>query len=383
MGRRWGKTILGGVLTLNVLRQHGRVAWIVPEYKNGRSLWRYAANVCAPLAQAKLMDISKSERVITTHGGGYFAIYSADNIDSIRSEAFNLIVRDEAARQTEEGLHDAVMPTLADAEGDLVDISTPLGKNYYYYQFMAGLQAMNEERASWTAPSNANPSPNIRRAFENARRLVSDGRYSMRSFRQEWMAEFVEDGAFFVSVEKCATATEQEPKRDGQYVIGVDWARASGGDATVFIVLDSRERAMVKMVRLQGESFEVQLEKLRNLWRKYNRASIIAEYNSMGGPLVERLQAEGLPVHPFVTTAASKHEIITGLELALDSQSIRILNDPILMAELNAYKRMERAGIPSYSAPSGMHDDTVIALALANHGMAETVISVEPNPFYD
>jgi hypothetical protein len=32
---------------------------------------------------------------------------------------------------------------------------------------------------------------------------------------------------------------------------------------------------------------------------------------------------------------------------------------------LNAYERKERAGLPSYSAPAGMHDDIVMALALA------------------
>jgi hypothetical protein len=365
MGRRWGKTVLGGVLTLNTLRQHGRVAWIVPEYKNGRALWRYASSVCAPLAQARLMDVSKSERAITTHGGGFLGIYSADNIDSIRSEAFNLVVRDEAARQSEEGLQDAVIPTLADGDGSLVDISTPLGKNYYFYDFMAGKQAMDGERASWNAPTSANPSDNIRRAYANVKKLVEAGRYSSRAFRQEWQAEFVDDGAFFVNIDKCATAETEEAKAGREYVIGVDWARSSGGDATVFVVLDVMGKQMVSIRRMQGEPFDVQLNRLRDLHKRYNNAPIIAEYNSMGGPLVERLQTEQLPVTPFVTTLASKHEIVTALDLAFENLELKILNDTVLVTELNAYEKKDRAGVPSYSAPEGMHDDTVIALCLA------------------
>lgn len=359
--------MLGGVLTLNTLRQHGRVAWIVPEYKNGRTLWRYAAGVCAPLAQARLMDVSKSERVITTHGGGFLGIYSADNIDSIRSEAFNLIVRDEAARQSEEGLQDAVMPTLADADGSLVDISTPLGKNYYYYEFMAGLQAMNEQRAAWNAPTSANPSDPIRRAYENAKHLVNIGRYSERSFRQEWQAEFVADGAYFVNIEACITAQPAPPIAEHPYIIGVDWARASGGDATVFVVLDSLTKTVSSLVRMTGAAFDTQLARLRELHTLYNQAYIMAEYNSMGGPLVERLQSEGLPVASFVTTAASKHDIITALGLAFENKAIGLINDSNLITELNAYEKKDRAGLPSYSAPVGMHDDTVMALALAWH----------------
>jgi hypothetical protein len=138
----------------------------------------------------------------------------------------------------------------------------------------------------------------------------------------------------------------------------------------VFIVIDLESKTVVNMVRMNGQSFDVQLSRLRALFEQYNKARIIAEYNSMGGPLVEQLQREGLPVTSFVTTSASKHEIITALELAFDKREITILNDPILCAELNAYEKKDRAGIPSYSAPDGMHDDCVMALALAWHGAA-------------
>ena len=41
MGRRWGKTVLGGAICGNALAQHGKVAWIAPTYKNTRPLWRW------------------------------------------------------------------------------------------------------------------------------------------------------------------------------------------------------------------------------------------------------------------------------------------------------------------------------------------------------
>ena len=85
----------------------------------------------------------------------------------------------------------------------------------------------------------------------------------------------------------------------------------------------------------------------------------------MGGPLVERLQTEGLPVNGFTTTASTKHDMMTALEGAFDRKDISVLNDPIQTMELSSFERKERAGLPAYSAPDGMHDDTVIALALA------------------
>lgn len=72
----------------------------------------------------------------------------------------------------------------------------------------------------------------------------------------------------------------------------------------------------------------------------------------------------------FQTTAQSKGPLIDSLALAFEKAEISVLNDPVLMGELQAYT-LERlpSGRFRYGAPEGMHDDTVIALALAWHGV--------------
>jgi hypothetical protein len=93
---------------------------------------------------------------------------------------------------------------------------------------------------------------------------------------------------------------------------------------------------------------------------------IIAERNSMGEPLVEQLQYMGLPVTPFLTTNRSKQDAVDALSLAFERGEIRILNDPVLVSELQAYEGHPLLhGNTRYSAPEGMHDDTVMALMLA------------------
>jgi hypothetical protein len=358
MGRRWGKTVTGGVVTLNVLRQHGRAAWIVPNYKNGRSLWRYASSVCAPLAQVKRMDISKAERVITTDAGGFFGIYSADNIDAIRSEAFNLIVGDEAARIPEEGWNDAVRPTLADADGDEILISTPKGKNWFYYEFMRG-QVEEHGYKSWTAPTNANPMPTIRKAYALAKARVSE-----RTYLQEWMAQFVDDGSIFRNVHELSILSPAEPVPDHQYVIGADWGRTN--DATVFSVLDVATKEQVFLDRMTDTDYASQRLRLQVLSNRYNRALVLAETNSMGQPNIEALQGMAVPVQGFTTTNATKAQIVQALELALEQKEIRVLNDPTQIMELMAYESEKLpSGLIRYGAPEGMHDDTVMALCLA------------------
>lgn len=361
MGRRWGKTVTGGVVEMNVLRQHGRAAWVVPTYKNGRALWRWVSSVCAPLAQAGYMSISKTERVITTHAGGFFGMYSAENIDSIRSESFNLIIGDEAARISGEGWQDAVRPTLADADGDEILISTPKGKNWFYNEYQAGIRG-DDGVMSWTAPTNANPMETIRKAFELARTRVPD-----RTFRQEWQAEFVDDGALFRNIYELSTLKTQEPEEGSQYVIGVDWGRTV--DATVFCVMDINTKNQVNVDRMNDTDYATQRIRLQVLSKRYNNAQVLAESNSIGRPNIEELQNMGVNIQGFHTDNKSKSQIIQALELAFEQKTVNLLDNEIQKAELASYES-ERlpSGLIRYNAPDGMHDDTVIALALAYWG---------------
>src|SRR5437879_5876088 len=65
MGRRWGKTVLGASLVCSHARRGGRCAWVVPEYKNGRPLWRMVRQAMAPLKAKGRVRISETERAAT------------------------------------------------------------------------------------------------------------------------------------------------------------------------------------------------------------------------------------------------------------------------------------------------------------------------------
>lgn len=366
---------MAGSTALACAAYGGHVGWVVPVYLNARAVWRFAERMVFPIA--KRLQTNKTERMITFPSGGNLSVYTADNPVGILGEAFDLVVLEEAARLPPDVWAETIMPTLADNDGRAMMISTPRGRNWFWQEFQRGL-ADGREQAAFTAPSVANPMPTIQRAAELAR-----GRVSERTYRQEWLAEFVEDGAFFQNVTACATAVPQAAAQAGHgYHIGVDWARAADGDYTVFAVVDATLRHCVHLERFAGMEFERQLERLQALWQRFGRPGITAEYNSLGGPLVERLQSQGLPVAAFTTTAESKHTIISALELAFDRRAIAVINDAVLVSELQTYEKVIRPGWPRYGAPSGMHDDTVMALALAWYGIEHTVRTA-PNPFYD
>lgn len=172
-------------VSLACAAQGGRIAWVAPSYRNSRPMWRMAEQMTRPVSSH--VTVRRAERTVDFPGGGSLGVYSADNPTSILGESFDLVVVDEAARVPEDTWTETIMPTLADRNGRAMLISTPKGKNWFWREYQRGV-AREPGYASFTAPSSDNPNPNIRAAAEQARMRVSD-----RIYRQEWLAEFVEE----------------------------------------------------------------------------------------------------------------------------------------------------------------------------------------------
>jgi len=139
------------------------------------------------------------------------------------------------------------------------------------------------------------------------------------------------------------------------------------------------------MDRFNRIDYAVQRGRLGALADRYMPTVIMAESNSMGEPIIEQLQRDGLPVRGFNTTNATKAQIIEALGLAFERGDLAILADPVLIGELQAYEMTRLpSGMVRYSAPDGMHDDCVMSLALA---WLASVTNPGPilfteNPFY-
>ena len=354
-GRRWGKTRLGVMECLTVASSGGRAWWVAPSYKMSEVGWRPLRRMASQLPD---VEIRRADRLIEFPNGGSVTVRSADNPDSLRGEGLDFCVMDECAFMHEDAWTEAIRPALADRKGSALFISTPKGRNWFWRLWLQGQQEGGDWQ-SWQFTSYDNPYIDDAE-IDAARDSLPD-----KIFRQEFMAEFIDDaGGVFRNVMACATADEAEPQPGGEYLFGVDFGKHN--DFTVISVMDMQASRMVYVDRFNQIDYTVQVGRLQALAERYKPAVIIAERNSMGDPLVEDLQRRGLPVRPFNTTNASKTQIIDGLALAFERQEIAILNDPTLIGELQAYE-MERlpSGTFRYSAPSGLHDDMVMSLALA------------------
>lgn len=349
----------------------GSVAWIVPTYKNGRALWRFAEVATANARAAGVVTSSKTDRIMEFPGGGLFGIFSADNEDGIRGEHFHLAVLDEAARISETAWTDAIQPTLADENGDAIIISTPRGRNWFWSEYQRGIADGNEQM-SWSAPSSDNPNPNIQKAARLAKERIPELNY-----RQEWLGEFVDfEGSVFRRIQEAATVEAlSEPIKDHQYIAGVDVAASV--DYTVISIMDVASKQMVYMDRFNRVDYNVLEDRLHAAYNHWHLQSMTIEANSIGQPPIDALNKRDMSIIPFTTTSATKQAIITGLQAAFEHGEIGIPNNPVLIGELLSFEsKRSPSGSFTYSAPEGLHDDCVMSLGIAWYSISNSRLQI-------
>jgi phage FluMu gp28-like protein len=367
-GRQIGKTTLGIDRLARAAAEGQPTAWFAPTYKYLEQVWRALRLALEPVTNGK----SEQQHVLDLRGGGSVDCWSLDDEDAGRGRRYGLIVVDEAAmvRNLEDVWQASLRPTLSVLEGGAWFLSTPKGLNFFHRLYQLGQDELEPEWRSWQMPSSA--SPYIKPAeLEAARRALPE-----RIYAQEFLAQFleVEGSGVFRGVQAVARLEPQPPQRGHTYVIGCDWARSN--DFTVFSVVDASTYQQVAMDRFTQIDFEFQTERLHRWADLYQPRVVLAEANALGQPLVERLQQgygrmygdnrRPLPVQPWWSTNATKAAVVQGLSVAIENGDLALLDDTVQTGELQSYE-VERlpSGMLRYGAPSGQHDDTVIALALA------------------
>lgn len=283
-GRRWGKTTLGLAMASSAAQAGGRVWWVAPTYGLAFYPWRALRQAHRDIWEAKL----ESERHIDLPGGGSLTVKSADDPDTLRGVGLDFVVLDEAAFLSEETWTAVIRPALSDRQGRALMISTPRGRNWFWQAYLRGQDPLNTEWRSWTHPTSANQLI-CPQEIEEARGLLPE-----RVFRQEYLAEFVEDGGtVFRNVAQATTAAPQARAQPGhRYIMGVDLARRL--DFTVCAVIDISldPPELVCLDRFNQIDWQFQIQRITALAERFNVEQIMVDQTGLGDPVVEQLRQE-------------------------------------------------------------------------------------------
>ncbi|GIV10703.1 MAG: hypothetical protein KatS3mg020_0194 [Fimbriimonadales bacterium] len=277
----------------------------------------------------------------------------------LRGRKAHLIIVDEAAYVPESVVTEVLTPMLADTGGKLALVSTPRGKNYFYRLYQQG-QEDGVRIWSMRSPSWHNPmlSPTVLQ--------MQASLMTARQFQTEYGAQFLDEAGQLFRTEWIDRALMLNLPDEGLCTAGVDWARYH--DYTALAVLrGSRDGAkLIALRRWQGLSWREQVEAVAQQVRVYSPVRILCDRTGVGDPLLEALHEAGAPhAEGVVFTQALKQSLIENLALTLEQGKLQLLPDPALLNEMYHFEATPTAHGARLQGAQGVHDDLVIALALA------------------
>jgi hypothetical protein len=357
-GRRWGKTKVGAVEFLLMLLScpEGSVGYCVaPTFAHTRKQWKELKYYCP---KEIITNINLSAHVITLIGNRDIYFKSADGADSMRGDAVAVLWMDEGAQIQEDRWTLELRPSLMDTHGKAIFTGTPAGKNWYFQLFTRGQDPSQTDYQSFAFSSYTNPYLDPKEIDEFKRDMPE------LAYRQEILAEFLDDvGSVFRRIKECVSGTLQEPQLGKRYVLGVDVAKHV--DFTVICILDDKGH-LCYFDRFSQIDWPFIEKRIANASHQYNNARILVDSSGVGDPVYDNLRRAGVVVEGYKFTNASKKDLIENLSISIENKKISYPDIPVLLSELGLFGyKISQAGVTSYNAPDGYHDDCVISLALA------------------
>lgn len=331
---------------------HGRPGrnywWVAPVYPQAKIAFRRIKRGLP----AAIYVANETELTITLVNGSVLWFKSAEKPDNLYGEDVFAAVIDEASRCREDSWV-AVRSTLTATQGAIRIIGNVKGRTNWHYKMArkAEAGAPGMAYAKLTAYDAVAGGVLDAKEIEDAKALLPDN-----VFRELYLAEPSDDQGNPFGLDYIGACVK--PLSTAKPVaIGIDLAKST--DWTVVVALD-RDGVCCGIERWQAP-WEVTTDRILGL---IGRVPTLVDSTGVGDPIVERLQKKSRNVSGYTFSSSSKQKLMEGLSVAIQSGAVGYPDGPI-RAELELFEyEYTRTGV-KYSAPSGYHDDCVMALALA------------------
>jgi hypothetical protein len=296
---------------------------------------------------------NETELWIEFVSGGRIWFKSADHPDALFAEDVYGVVVDEATRCKDESWY-AIRTTLTSTNGPARIIGNVRGRKNWAYRMARKAESGAEGffYAKLTAWDAVEGGILDREEIESAQRDLPE-----HVFRELYLAEPADDGGNpfgLAAIKSC----EAPLSKRAPVLFGIDLAKSV--DFTVVCGLDDAGAVCV-------------LERWQSDWKQTVRRIIdligdtraVVDSTGVGDAVTEYL-SPCKNLRGFKFSASSKQELMADLAAAIQQQRVRFPSG-WLTNELETFEYNYTASGVRYSAPEGLHDDGVCALALAVH----------------
>lgn len=370
-GKRGGKTVLCAYIALKAILEGKKVLIVAPTYGLADRVMEYLTIWRARAFPKEMRIFSRPPQKITTAWGGKLDCKSAEQPDQIMGTEYDVIIVDECSIIPENVWQRYIVPASGKKLGKYYYISTPFGRNWFWRLWRKAKE--NGAAFHWTSLDNP--------YFEKEKWDEAKKKLPEFVFRQEYMAEFLENALVFQGFDNCLRDYQfpQEYNPNHLYVMGVDLGKYE--TFTAISVIDLMTHQEVNFQRFQGD-WNIQKERIMALSEKYGRCPIWidASATTAGDVYVDELSNLGFQVNGYKIQGASKRPLIEKLIVLIQNQQVFFPSDNVgtpesreANLEMRAYTfEMTGAGNIIYKAPSGEYEDCVIARALACWELSDT-----------
>lgn len=320
-----------------------------------------------------MFSYNLTNKTITLPNKATMWFKGADKPDSLYGEDVHAAVVDEASRVKESAWF-AVRSTLTATRGKIRCIGNVKGRKNWFYRLsrMAEHGEENMHYGKMTAIDAARAGVIELAEIHDAKRKLPT-----HIFNELYLAKPSDDGGnpFGIrEINNCVDKSMPEIDsgqldiswRSGKKIICWGWDLAKSVDWTVGVGFDEDDNvAGLERFQLPWESTE------ERILRVTGDAPGLVDSTGVGDPILERLQKKGV-FEGFKFSAPSKQQLMEGLATSIGNKEI-LYPPGLIVLELEQFEYVyTRTGV-RYSAPEGLHDDVVCALALADKRRKEYV----------
>lgn len=367
-GRQVGKSLLAQnyILKWALETNNSKTMVVAPVYSQVRRVFESLEKVLTETGL--IVSKNKSNYEMKLLNGSEILFRSAERPDNMRGVTLDYLVIDEGAFISDKVWDEILKPTILVRGKKCLFASTPKGKNWFYTLHLRGLDEQQPQYATIQASSYDNPFIDHDELDEAKMTLPED------IFRQEILGEFIDSGGeVFVDIDRYCVLDFYPPKRDRmKYWAGVDFGRQN--DYTVLSIFDE-DGNLVYFYRERQKPWGDIIGHISQKLREYD-AQTQVEVNSIGDVLFEQLKQKYSKVEPFVTTNASKQNIVEDFIYATNEGKVKLPTqklNPALYNELKtfSYDYSLKSRKITYGAIQGAHDDIIMSLCIGYNTLKE------------
>lgn len=343
------------------LKENQKVWWVAPVYGQAKIAYD---RIKHQITDKNFFKTNETNLTLTLPTGSVIEFKSAEKPDNLYGDDVYAAVFDEFTRAREESWY-ALRSTLTSTGGKCKFIGNVKGKKNWGYRMAQKAKNGGDPNYAYFKIT-AYDAADAGMMTKDGRPFIEEIEEAKRDlpesvFKELYLAEASEDGSnpFGLDhISRCVYPLSNNPT----VCFGVDLAKKH--DWTVIVGLDKFGQISY------FDRFQKDWKQTKETILGLPPGLITIDSTGSGDPIVEEIQRVR-ETEAFWFTSRTKQQLMEGLAYALQNRQVTVL-EGVMKNELDSFEFIyTRTGV-QYSAPSGLHDDTVCALALAlkNHKSA-------------